>query len=206
MSNDTQKQTAAPGGVLPAAALVALAGSLMAAAQAQASAHVAPEDRLDRTQPGGYFIGTDGKPHDAHGRVIGAEDPGSVGGLPGGVHPQALNQVTSEGELDALEKMIAARREALKVEKEAAQQRLDAEKQGASGAPLGSPANPGPASMSGGSSTSGEPKDYEEMDKEELARETERRQLTVKGTGANGSVLKADLVKALEKADKKAQE
>lgn len=45
--------------------------------------------------------------------------------------------------------------------------------------------------------------DYDASTKDELQAEADKRGLTVKGTGADGAALKADLVKALEKDDKK---
>jgi hypothetical protein len=45
--------------------------------------------------------------------------------------------------------------------------------------------------------------DYETQTKAELQEEADRRDLDVKGTGADGAVLKDDLVKALKKSDKR---
>lgn len=44
--------------------------------------------------------------------------------------------------------------------------------------------------------------DYDAMTVDDLEAEAGRRSLTVKGTGANGNVVKADYVKALRKADR----
>lgn len=47
-----------------------------------------------------------------------------------------------------------------------------------------------------------EPRELEDRSKDELEEEAKRRELEVKGTGADGNVLKEDLVKALRKAEK----
>lgn len=55
----------------------------------------------------------------------------------------------------------------------------------------------------GSDDESEEETDYESQTKAELEKEAEKRDLDVKGTGADGAVLKDDLVKALRKSDKK---
>ena len=45
--------------------------------------------------------------------------------------------------------------------------------------------------------------DYDELSVEELEAEASRRELEVQGTGANGNVLKKDLIAALEADDNK---
>ncbi len=42
-------------------------------------------DRIDETITGGYYIGTDGVPHDAHGRPIAMAQPESSAAETGGV-------------------------------------------------------------------------------------------------------------------------
>jgi hypothetical protein len=53
----------------------------------------------------------------------------------------------------------------------------------------------------GKDTSSDEPVDYESWTSEALAEEAARRGLTVEGTGANGNVVKADNIAALEAAD-----
>lgn len=62
-------------------------------------------------------------------------------------------------------------------------------------------ARPAVDAGAGSGDEAGAPVDYASWEKEALEAEAEKRELEVKGTGANGNVLKADLVKALETAD-----
>ncbi len=73
MSDDTQDQ---PTGAAPDAS-VSGSGTVSAAAQAAArrsfEAVVVPlinGRRLDETVPGGYYLGVDGRPHDAEGNPL----------------------------------------------------------------------------------------------------------------------------------------
>jgi len=55
----------------------------------------------------------------------------------------------------------------------------------------------------GGDEGGDEPEDYESWNKDDLMAEVADREITVKGSGANGNVLVEDLRKALKKDDKK---
>jgi hypothetical protein len=100
--------------------------------------------RPDETVRGGEYIGEDGRKHNAHGHILDGDDS-DLAGTTSVLGVRALNEITSEAELDALEASIKAKREALQAEEEA---REEAEKAAAERAKGGEGSEAGSARKS----------------------------------------------------------
>lgn len=191
MATDTAKPVAA-GAAQPSAlstgALKVLGEALTKAATAQAVAEHGVELKLDHTVPGGRYKGADGSIHDAHGNVY-DKDGETIVSAPAVSAMGAIAGAQTPEELDAMIAAIDSRKKVL----EELKATVDSGTQRAAGEGS-SKTKSQDANLPGDDEVN-----YTSWSRERLEKEAARLGIVgTKGTGVNGTLVKADLVKALD--------